>query len=322
MIVATLLDYVENKDLNLKQSEKYTVILGSNLSEDPTSILWNDAFKKLNISAAMHSINVKKENVKAVVESLKEDKNFIGGLVVGSYKVDIAPFLDRLEPDAEKIGAVNCLYRDGNKIIGANTEGAAALRSIENEWGSIAGKSVLLIGTGAVGSAVAAAIAPALGPKGILNLANRTKAKSDVIAQKLTGLCQVESLKYWPVSINNVMDPEIIINCTSIGSENGDESMKQASPIATMTVNLDLNHQISSIFLFMVHERKKPSLFDVTYQPEETVLLMQCRFQGLKRSNGVKMNLEKNIAAFTKVMQASNIVKGTQDEIREYMNPA
>jgi hypothetical protein len=93
-------------------------------------------------------MDVRAENLADVVEELKHDPRFIGGAVTTPHKQTILALLDDVEEEARLIGAVNALYRKDGKLIGANTDGAGAIKSLETHAGSLTGKTVLLVGLG------------------------------------------------------------------------------------------------------------------------------------------------------------------------------
>ena len=73
-------------------------------------------------------------------------------------KQAVIPLLDELDPDAERIGAVNLVvFRDGRRV-GRNTDWHGFRIAIEHGPGSIAGASVVQFGAGGAGSAIAHAL--------------------------------------------------------------------------------------------------------------------------------------------------------------------
>ena len=46
------------------------------------------------------------------------------------HKVKVIPFLDELSEEARLIGAVNTVRRDGDRLIGENTDGKGFLRGL------------------------------------------------------------------------------------------------------------------------------------------------------------------------------------------------
>ena len=48
--------------------------------------------------------------------------NFLGGSVTAPYKNTIMKYLDYIDADAKRIGSINTIKKNGNKIIGFNTD--------------------------------------------------------------------------------------------------------------------------------------------------------------------------------------------------------
>ena len=334
---------IENKDLDLTKTEKYAAILGESPSKGAKSpALWNAAFAKLGLSGLMHPMDVLPENLSSVVDCLRDDECFIGGAVTMPYKIAIMPYLDDLESEAETIGAVNCIYRDGKRLVGTNTDGAGALWSLQEEFGSLEGKTVLLLGTGGAGFAVAAYVASALGTSGTLLLANRSAQPLQSIAGKLQELCKIESLPDWPVTIPATTDIDIVINCSSIGFEtlkadvNGVYSLKYYTPLGKIDDSIRVpdkdaaereyirnasgaiaDNIIQSLkFLAAV---EAPLVFDIIYQPFETLFLSLAKLTGCNTLNGLPMNLEQAVIAFDKATVASGMRSTNAEEVRMIM---
>lgn len=73
----------------------------------------------------------------------------VGGLnVTIPYKRDVMPFCDVIDPAAEAIGSVNTLVRRDGKLYGYNTDIDGFLYMLERAKISLAGKKVLILGSG------------------------------------------------------------------------------------------------------------------------------------------------------------------------------
>ena len=341
--MASVLDVIENKDLDLEQTEYYAAILGESPSRGAKSpSLWNAAFKGLKLSGMMHPMDVSSVKLKDVVQYLRGDNRFIGGAVTMPFKITIIPYLDALEPEAETIGAVNCLYRDGERLIGSNTDGAGALWSLEREISdSLKGKTILLLGTGGAGFAVSTYLASAIGPKGSLMLANRSHAPRDKLAGKFQGKCKVKVVD-WPIDTDQVTGVDIMVNCSSIGFETLKEdkkgvfSLKFYTPIGPVdnvirakkgedaerkyfkaaSGAIKKNFERS---LDVLSSMDDPFIFDIIYQPLQTMLLFLASMIGFRILNGVAMNLEQAVIAFDKATVAAGLQNSNYKTTRRLM---
>ena len=88
------------------------------------------------------------------------DERIDGFNVTIPYKQTIMPMLDSVDPEAEAIGAVNCVCVDNSRLIGHNTDAPAFRQTLEkslHECGAAMPQRALILGTG--GAAHAAAFA-------------------------------------------------------------------------------------------------------------------------------------------------------------------
>ncbi|MDE0810299.1 MAG: hypothetical protein OSB69_13385, partial [Alphaproteobacteria bacterium] len=136
---------------------RYAAILGLSPSKGARSpTLWNAAFAAAGADAVMRPFDVTAANLPVLVAALKADARYIGGSVAVPHKQGLVPLLDRLEPEAERIGAVNAIYRDGAGLVGANTDGAGALEQLRGLVDDLKNRHAIMLGLGGAGLAVAA----------------------------------------------------------------------------------------------------------------------------------------------------------------------
>ncbi|PIE20427.1 MAG: shikimate dehydrogenase [Neptuniibacter caesariensis] len=112
------------------------------------------------------------------------------------FKQDAWALAEVLSPRAKLAGAVNTLYRDEQgRICGDNTDGIGMVRDImRNNQGEIAGKRVLILGAG---GAVCGVLQPILEQRPArLVIANRTAAKAEELAARVSGLADVMGCGY------------------------------------------------------------------------------------------------------------------------------
>ena len=123
-----------NNNVNLNNLDKFAAIIGSQPSKGARSpILWNSAFKAHGLNYLMLSLDVEKDNLFKLLESLNSDIDFIGGAITTPHKISVAKWLgNKITKEAAKIGAVNCLFRnEKGELLGTNTDGEAAVLSFE-----------------------------------------------------------------------------------------------------------------------------------------------------------------------------------------------
>jgi len=255
---------------------QFAAILGANPSKGARSpILWNAAFKAHGVDAEMLPIDISSPRLKGMLDLLERESNFIGGAIAVPHKEAVAQWLgERLTPEAKKIGAVNCLYRDaGGRLVGTNTDGEGALVSFEHAFGPLAGKRVLLMGPGGAGKAVAAFFTYAVQPDGQLTIASRSEEGKAVAARMGANWIA------WSDIASVLPEVDVLVNCTSVGSgEQVDEL-----PLPQNHLHVLPRHAI---------------VFDIIYQPSPTAFLLQAAAQGLAILDGAAMNLEQAVLAY------------------------
>ena len=194
-------------------------IIGSPITHSLSPVLHNYWFKKYNIEANYSLLNVTEENLKNVINKIK-DKELSGINVTLPYKQKIIPFIDKLINDAQHTNSVNTIFlNNDNIVIGENTDvfgfQAAYLKSIPNQEKK--NKKVLVLGAGGV----APSIILALLKSKIHNIAlsNRTYEKSLFLKKNFKNLNIIK----WNDFSKEVNKFDIIINATSLGLNSSNE---------------------------------------------------------------------------------------------------
>ena len=92
------------------------------------------------------------------LEEFLRNGDWSGINVTMPYKKDVIPYLDELSPIASKLGAVNCIVRRDDKLIGHNTDYFGFCEMVRSSGLDVAGKKVLVLGTGGASKPVTAAL--------------------------------------------------------------------------------------------------------------------------------------------------------------------
>ena len=92
------------------------------------------------------------------LEDFLRNGDFTGINVTIPYKKDVIPYLDALSPVARKLGAVNTIVRRDGKLIGHNTDYFGFQTMVRASGLDVAGKKVLVLGTGGASMPVTAAL--------------------------------------------------------------------------------------------------------------------------------------------------------------------
>ena len=288
---------------DLARTSSYAAILGERPSQGARSPhLWNAVFTAQSSDIHFHPLDVEHNRLRDVVSALSDDKRFIGGAVTAPYKTAILPYLGRLDPLATRIGAVNCIYRDNGTLVGTNTDGAAALAVLLEKINQpqIGNQKVLLIGAGGAGAAVGTYLLSSLGPNGQLLIANRTQKRAQDLQQRIPDRSRVVN---WPIDLEIIQDLDILVNCSTVGF-----APEDASDLATNRLLTPLSQQsdplanIRDSLSALAKLHPGAIVFDIIYQPRETMLLQLSAGLGYTVLGGLTMNLEQAVIAFTSVI--------------------
>lgn len=131
------------------------------------------------------------------LDCFMREKDFLGINVTIPYKSAVIPYLDYIDPAAEKIGAVNTVINRNGKLFGYNTDFIGLKMLTEKACFDYKGKKVLILGSGGT-SRTARAVAEALGA-------------GDIVTVSRGGEVNYENL----YSLH--ADADFIINTTPVG---------------------------------------------------------------------------------------------------------
>jgi shikimate dehydrogenase len=242
------------------------------------------AFDALRISARYELWHTSQQELVARVRALCNG-DALGANVISPHKEAVIPLLDKVDPLAMRIGAVNTIVHRDDYLYGYNTDAPGLLNALaEHRLGSTNGdgqvslKNYTAILLGAGGAARIAAFALASAGVAQLIILNRHLERAQLLASDVQ--------QYYEGPIFTLNDPgfliphpsSLIINATSLGL-NGDVSPLPAEVLERFEVDT--------------------FVYDMIYNPSQTYLLCQARAIGLSTANGLSMLLHQGALSFT-----------------------
>lgn len=168
---------------------------------------------------------------------------------------------------ATRIGAVNTIDFGGSEITGHNTDAAGVRRALQDHDVTLDGATVVLIGAGGAGRAIAFALADA---GATVHIANRTESKAHDLA-------------------------DAVPNATGYGLEDGHELVADADVLVNAT-SVGMEEDVSPVPAAVLHEEL--AVMDAVYQPLETRLLREAAAVGATTVDGAWMLLYQGVEAF------------------------
>jgi shikimate dehydrogenase len=224
-------------------------LIGYPLGHSFSQQYFNNKFKTENLNDCFFEL-FPIENVESFPELLQAYKDLKGLAVTIPYKQTIINFLTSIDETASEIGAVNCIKISSQKIIGFNTDVIGFENSIKPIF-QPHHKKALILGTGG-GSKAVQFVFKKMGIEFLL--VSRTKNQQHIQYQDINELI--------------CADYNIIVNATPVG----------------MTPNNDKYPEIPYQFL-----NEKHLLFDLIYNPAETLFLKKGKDVGAQTKNGHEM---------------------------------
>jgi len=251
-------------------------LIGDPVTHSRSPALHNAAFANLGIHARYELWPTPAAELPARVDALRAPQ-ILGANVTLPHKIAVLPLLDRLDPLAELIGAVNTIIREADgSLTGTNTDAPAFLASLREEAGyDPAGQTIVILG--ASGAARAAAMALASSGVARLVIANRTLDRAEALLGDLLAAAdgdpQLFALSPDDAGLAELLaEASLIVNATSIGWH-GDES-----PLAAALIPPDA------------------LVFDMVYRP--TRLLRDAAARGARTLDGAGMLARQAALAF------------------------
>ena len=175
-------------------------VIGKDVSKSDSAKMHTFDFRGLGSECTFDLLSVAKEEFDAYAKKLIGEYDAF--CVTIPYKLDIIPYLDRIEGDAQTFGAVNVV----KDKVGYNTDGVGFMLMLENNGIDPAGKKILVLGAGGAGRSV------------IKKLAD---AGADVYAYDLHTENLDEVYKdfgcFTPLKALGPADYDVIINVTGVG---------------------------------------------------------------------------------------------------------
>lgn len=125
-------------------------------------MVYNPYFEAAGINAVVVPMDCTAQHFEALLKAVFSLGNIIGALITMPHKVSVVGLLDQVTATVHVAGACNAVRRspDG-RLEGDMFDGAGFVRGIVRKGFDPAGRRALVVGSGGVGSAIAASLAGA-----------------------------------------------------------------------------------------------------------------------------------------------------------------
>ena len=204
---------------------------GDPIAPVKSPMIYNPYFERAGIDAVVVPMGVRAADYAAVLRAVFRLINVRGALVTMPHKVTTVPLLDDCGTSVSVAGSCNAVLRrtDGT-LYGELFDGAGFVRGVERKGFVLDGTRCLVVGTGGVGSAIAAALAAA-------NIA--TLALFDTYAAARDALRDRLRKHYPKLDVRtDTRDPagfDLVVNATPLGMNADDPLPIEVTRLAPST---------------------------------------------------------------------------------------
>lgn len=217
------------------------------------------AFDELGLDWVYAAFEVLPGDAGQALDHMRE-RDMAGLSVTMPHKADVAAAVDELSPAAAALGVVNCVSRDGARLVGHNTDGAGFCDALLAEGVDLAGIDCAVLGAGGAARAVVA------------ELARRGVGEVAVIARRPEAAASAAALAGSVGSTAGLADVgryRLVVNATPVG-------MAETEGAGELPLDPDLLHVGQHVA-------------ELVYNPLHTPLLTECHRRGVGVSTGVGM---------------------------------
>jgi shikimate dehydrogenase len=261
-----------NQPLNFKQ--ELTCVFGQPVAENPTQCMMEAAYNACGLEWRYLTIEVAPENLAQAVGGLRA-MGFRGANLTIPHKVEVIEYLDGISDAAAMMGAVNCIVRKEDQLLGENTDGKGFVQSLK-EVTDPSGKKIVMFGAG--GAARAIGVETALAGAAEITIVNRSTERGEALAQLLQEKTRVPTtFTKWDGNYSLADDVDVVINATSIG----------------------LFPDVDAVFpLDFASLKSNMIVSDVIPNPPETHLLREAAKAGCTTLDGLGMLVNQGVIGF------------------------
>jgi 3-dehydroquinate dehydratase/shikimate dehydrogenase len=265
-------DVYRVKELD-EDTEVYGIIAG-NTSYSTSPFMHNSAFKAKGVNAVFVPFQVKDLDafMRLIVkpQTREIELNLRGFSVTNPHKQSIIKHLDGLEETAKKIGAVNTIKLDNEKLYGFNTDAFGFIEPLKKLYADLTDARVAVVGSGGAARAVVYSL---------------KEEKTDVTIfardpKKAASLVDEFNIGFQLLTTDNRLLTtgfDIIVNATPLGTrgEQENETIARAEHLGNTKL-----------------------VYDLVYNPAETTLIREAKKAGVEAMNGLEMIVAQGMQQF------------------------
>lgn len=247
-----------------------TFVIGHPIGHSRSPKIHGHWLKAYGLAGSYEAIDVAPSDLAGFIADLQEN-GFRGGNVTIPHKEAVFELVDKIDPAAGQIGAVNTLWFEDGRLWGGNTDAHGFAANLDEYAPGWAGNGpVVVLGAGGA----ARAIIHALKERGVrdIRIVNRTLERAHELRDRFGDGVSAHRLE---AAGELLSDAGLLVNTTALGMH-GNEGLP-ADPAALPDGAI---------------------VTDIVYVPLETPLLAAARGRGLKCVDGLGMLLHQAVPGF------------------------
>ena len=252
-------------------------IIGDPVEHSMSPVMHNAAFEALGLDYVYLPFHVQGEELKEAINGIRA-LNIVGLNVTIPHKMAVIPFLDKLDPLAERMGAVNTIANENGALAGYNTDASGFLQALRAQGIEPDGKSIVILGAGGAAKGISFILA---GAGASLVILNRTLSRAEELASQIARYYhqKVEAMTLNEANLKRAFERvDVLVNTTSVGMVPDVDR----TPVPGNLLNSHL------------------AVSDIVYNPLETRLLREAKAAGARTIDGLDMLVWQGALAFEK----------------------
>ena len=261
-------------------TRQYAEVIGDPIAQSKSPAIHGFWLGKLGIEADYRAKPVSSADLPGYFAGRRADPAWRGCNVTMPHKQTVIAHLDRLEPLAERVGAVNTVVREGDALIGYNTDAAGFLEPLNGALSQTHYfRMARVLGTGGAARAIVAALAR---ENFVIVLAGRDPGKARALLDELD-----------PGGEHHAVDLAQFSQATDFAFDNREgclDLVVNASP-------LGMRGQAALAFDW-THAPPGSIAYDIVTDPVETAFLADARAAGHRTVDGLAMLMGQAALAF------------------------
>ena len=259
--------------------QAYAEVIGDPIAHSKSPVIHNHWLQHAGITAEYRASHVRSEDLETFFEERRRDRLWRGCNVTIPHKQAVMPLLDRIDPAAERIGAINTVRPEHGQLVGYNTDYIGFLEPLLPLLRQAhLFRMARIFGAGGAAKAVALA----LHDQGFTNV---------IIARNLD---QARALResFEP-------DDRLIASLDAFATPTDFpfDDREGLLDLVVNTTSLGMTGQ-PPLLLDFSHVPPNAVVYDIVYAPLETPLLAAARARGLRTIDGLHMLIGQAAAAF------------------------